>query len=123
MRDRRRYIVMPLFFLTIPRPPRSTLFPYTTLFRSVGRLVGAGRSLTGLDGLDEAVEQVSGVAGHRLHEPGRAQDGRPRSGRAILGRDNLQRVAAGRGEVTSGVVAGVLGRILRLIFFVVVGRE
>src|SRR5262249_60839126 len=24
----------PLFFLTIPRPPRSTLFPYTTLFRS-----------------------------------------------------------------------------------------
>src|SRR5262249_61219713 len=28
-----------LFFLMIPRPPRSTLFPYTTLFRSdeVGR--------------------------------------------------------------------------------------
>src|SRR5262245_62898326 len=24
-----------VFFLTIPRPPRSTLFPYTTLFRSV----------------------------------------------------------------------------------------
>src|SRR5438876_5643462 len=24
-----------LFFLMIPRPPRSTLFPYTTLFRSV----------------------------------------------------------------------------------------
>src|SRR5262245_63760462 len=23
-----------LFFLMIPRPPRSTLFPYTTLFRS-----------------------------------------------------------------------------------------
>src|SRR3712207_7033688 len=27
------------FFLMIRRPPRSTLFPYTTLFRS-GRLVG-----------------------------------------------------------------------------------
>src|SRR5947209_18299081 len=26
-----------LFFLMIRRPPRSTLFPYTTLFRSVGR--------------------------------------------------------------------------------------
>src|SRR5262245_31725216 len=26
-----------LFFLTIPRPPRSTLFPYTTLFRSPTR--------------------------------------------------------------------------------------
>src|SRR2546425_5252952 len=27
-----------LFFLMIRRPPRSTLFPYTTLFRSVGLL-------------------------------------------------------------------------------------
>src|SRR5690554_7683755 len=26
------------FFLTLPRPPRSTLFPYTTLFRSLERL-------------------------------------------------------------------------------------
>src|SRR5690554_5901144 len=25
-----------IFFLMIPRPPRSTLFPYTTLFRSAG---------------------------------------------------------------------------------------
>src|SRR5439155_26112992 len=25
---------LPLFFFLIPRPPRSTLFPYTTLFRS-----------------------------------------------------------------------------------------
>src|SRR5438105_8571270 len=31
------------FFLMIRRPPRSTLFPYTTLFRSVGSLaVGDG---------------------------------------------------------------------------------
>src|SRR3712207_9135848 len=27
---------MGLFFLMIRRPPRSTLFPYTTLFRSLG---------------------------------------------------------------------------------------
>src|SRR5690349_24544222 len=27
-------IIFGFFFLTIPRPPRSTLFPYTTLFRS-----------------------------------------------------------------------------------------
>src|SRR5437762_5702775 len=27
----------PLFFSILPRPPRSTLFPYTTLFRSSGR--------------------------------------------------------------------------------------
>src|SRR5439155_25578928 len=30
----RLYDTMLLLFLTIPRPPRSTLFPYTTLFRS-----------------------------------------------------------------------------------------
>src|SRR5438552_9735146 len=28
----------PFFFILIPRPPRSTLFPYTTLFRSCDRL-------------------------------------------------------------------------------------
>src|ERR1041384_8698725 len=28
------------FFLMIRRPPRSTLFPYTTLFRSRGRAAG-----------------------------------------------------------------------------------
>src|SRR3712207_7115521 len=30
---------MSFFFLMIRRPPRSTLFPYTTLFRSVGDFV------------------------------------------------------------------------------------
>src|SRR2546430_4289165 len=29
------------FFLMIRRPPRSTLFPYTTLFRSISGLAGA----------------------------------------------------------------------------------
>src|SRR3712207_1142773 len=33
------------FFLMIRRPPRSTLFPYTTLFRSVG-VEAAGRGLS-----------------------------------------------------------------------------
>src|SRR6202142_3388214 len=31
---------MPSFFLMIRRPPRSTLFPYTTLFRSADQLYG-----------------------------------------------------------------------------------
>src|SRR2546422_4932704 len=40
--------VSPLFFfLMIRRPPRSTLFPYTTLFRSPGRVAGRGRSSAG----------------------------------------------------------------------------
>src|SRR5258708_38696529 len=29
---------LPFFFLMIRRPPRSTLFPYTTLFRSMKRI-------------------------------------------------------------------------------------
>src|SRR3989441_690823 len=35
------YFVLRLFFLMIRRPPRSTLFPYTTLFRSVEHQVEA----------------------------------------------------------------------------------
>src|SRR2546426_6268003 len=31
----------------IRRPPRSTLFPYTTLFRSVPEVLGASRAATG----------------------------------------------------------------------------
>src|SRR5688572_31091922 len=31
---------MSFFFLMIPRPPRSTLFPYTTLFRSLILFIG-----------------------------------------------------------------------------------
>src|SRR6476620_12056366 len=31
------YLFLFFFFLMIRRPPRSTLFPYTTLFRSRGR--------------------------------------------------------------------------------------
>src|SRR5687767_15921696 len=39
------------FFLLIRRPPRSTLFPYTTLFRSCSHGLERDRvELTGLDG-------------------------------------------------------------------------
>src|SRR3712207_7637340 len=37
------YMKSVLFFLMIRRPPRSTLFPYTTLFRSVRQLVAGVR--------------------------------------------------------------------------------
>src|SRR5256885_8049896 len=42
------------FFLMIRRPPRSTLFPYTTLFRSIGRL---------RDGGEDRAHVVEGGAG------------------------------------------------------------
>src|SRR5947209_14170109 len=35
------------FFLLIPPPPRSTLFPYTTLFRSQGIAAGAVMNFCG----------------------------------------------------------------------------
>src|SRR5256885_3415335 len=39
------FMIFLFFFLMIRRPPRSTLFPYTTLFRSV--LDGIARALEG----------------------------------------------------------------------------
>src|SRR3712207_8727667 len=45
----------------IRRPPRSTLFPYTTLFRSVGALAG-----------EHDLDVLAGLAGHEVqrHERG-----------------------------------------------------
>src|SRR5256885_9925331 len=40
-------LLLIFFFLMIRRPPRSTLFPYTTLFRSHGRHVLHGRVVVG----------------------------------------------------------------------------
>src|SRR5437763_16649425 len=39
------YAILLVFFLMIRRPPRSTLFPYTTLFRSVGVFSHLGASV------------------------------------------------------------------------------
>src|SRR3712207_7533271 len=39
-----------IFFLMIRRPPRSTLFPYTTLFRSRQGVAGATCLVTGATG-------------------------------------------------------------------------
>src|SRR5690606_42094246 len=43
--------VIPFFFLMIRQPPRSTLFPYTTLFRSAGRIVTRTPAVGGALGL------------------------------------------------------------------------
>src|SRR6266704_6030422 len=44
MNSSRRHFLSFLFFLMIRRPPRSTLFPYTTLFRSaIGAQAGGPR--------------------------------------------------------------------------------
>src|SRR2546427_13081533 len=56
------------FFLMIRRPPRSTLFPYTTLFRS-GRV---SRARASGDGGGARAAALRG--GARLHRPGRSEE-------------------------------------------------
>src|SRR5882757_10479645 len=45
-----------LFFLMIRRPPRSTLFPYTTLFRSPSRAAFRRDAVPGVDAPDHRRE-------------------------------------------------------------------
>src|SRR3712207_7058926 len=55
------------FFLMIRRPPRSTLFPYTTLFRSFAealRVVGDDDCGLDADGLGEFGDRNFGPLGH-----------------------------------------------------------
>src|SRR3712207_8684247 len=62
-------MIITFFFLMIRRPPRSTLFPYTTLFRSVDRPVaGDGHDHLPVDVAEGPDERVGDhpVAG----EPG-----------------------------------------------------
>src|SRR3712207_8910563 len=63
------YRVICFFFLMIRRPPRSTLFPYTTLFRSLVRAAGAGRGVEGVHGLAARVQVVGPEQGtHAIGE-------------------------------------------------------
>src|SRR6266478_8946251 len=54
------YLFFPFFFLMIRRPPRSTLFPYTTLFRST-----SSRS---------ASPERSSPGGNRCRAPARSEE-------------------------------------------------
>src|ERR1041385_7746898 len=60
----RLHLVCRLFFLMIRRPPRSTLFPYTTLFRSPSVLGYANRMagrvwITSFNGFYHQLEKLS----------------------------------------------------------------
>src|SRR3989449_11591911 len=71
-------LVAPLFFfLMIRRPPRSTLFPYTTLFRSLAGTSGARRVVLGMAhrGRLNVLAHIVGqhvqptAVGHAQHHP------------------------------------------------------
>src|SRR2546430_13517538 len=49
------------FFLMIRRPPRSTLFPYTTLFRSFAECIRRGRHTGQRTGIREHAGRRQGV--------------------------------------------------------------
>src|SRR3712207_9207846 len=91
------------FFLMIRRPPRSTLFPYTTLFRSslliilvlaiVGAIVGAS-----------FIDQLSGVALPQV--PGNVQNQAPQSLGTIL---TVSGIAALVVPFVGGALGGLWG--------------
>src|SRR5260370_19403393 len=102
------------FFLMIRRPPRSTLFPYTTLFRSalaVARVGGqaavlgvvgtglgvAGQHFVGVLAGEGILGELAAMLGRALEEAFVAQEAI-----AVVGRQ-LQRKPVGGGE---GVVVG-----------------
>src|SRR5436309_12484555 len=78
-------LVLYFFFLMIRRPPRSTLFPYTTLFRSVRALCSNQCARKGSD------DFVSGRSNNnRRHPKGRGRRGRLLSSRSEEHTSELQ---------------------------------
>src|SRR3989442_10636103 len=69
------YMSQIFFFLMIRRPPRSTLFPYTTLFRSGGNGARVQRIEIAPRG-----QHVGPPARGRSAGPGRHEADRPRAG-------------------------------------------
>src|SRR2546430_7927300 len=75
------------FFLMIRRPPRSTLFPYTTLFRSRLRLAIEKAKAVNLPAdtvkrnVDKATGNLEGVSYEEIRYEGRGIGGDPKSTR------------------------------------------
>src|SRR2546428_6076029 len=111
------------FFLMIRRPPRSTLFPYTTLFRSPRLLRLAGRFLDGVTGLVRELAEVHLEAVRGLSEHpdvgARAED-------ALLARRQHDRADLGmlEAQALDGVVElDVHAEVVRVELQLVAGRE
>src|SRR3712207_7927577 len=76
----------------IRRPPRSTLFPYTTLFRSDGRRGESGAALGEHQGLDVGgAKPVEGQAAQLRHQVA-SSDGRVQVDRRLLAVARRQRL-------------------------------
>src|SRR5258708_40365780 len=76
---------MPFFFLMIRRPPRSTLFPYTTLFRSelpVTACTGRAIARLRIRSLPAVATADLSASPFPLRRPGRVLTGRKGKGEA-----------------------------------------
>src|SRR6266571_6371623 len=97
------YFILLIFFLMIRRPPRSTLFPYTTLFRSrePGRLLARQLEIAGADPRVEfrrlAIQPVNG-SGPRAARSGAAAL-EPEGGVEIEEQGEIGNQTAGRDPV------------------------
>src|SRR3712207_7937414 len=95
-----------IFFLMIRRPPRSTLFPYTTLFRSQGRGIGSRLIREGLEACREAGYGAAVVLG----EPGYySRFGFGQASAKGLGNENGVGEHFMGAELSEGVLHGVRG--------------
>src|SRR5687768_18087955 len=86
----------------IRRPPRSTLFPYTTLFRSEGHVLGRVDAETG----DAQRLQRLQIAALLLHHPGVADQ---------VGQARIAAAAADRSEEHTSELQSRLHLVCRLL--------
>src|SRR5260221_2097703 len=95
------------FFLMIRRPPRSTLFPYTTLFRSCGfQIVRAGQGIC-LD-LDGVVRVRGKYLVPRSEEhTSELQSHSDLVCRLLLEKKNQNHLAGSQSEINNGSRSGI----------------
>src|SRR5229473_5653951 len=108
------YYFFVFFFLMIRRPPRSTLFPYTTLFRSGGH----PQQLHRLPDL-RAVEEPLGAAQLERHASRRQRLLIPASHR--VGPDKDGDLAGRRSRPDQ--ISGLASDISRLVLFILILRQ
>src|SRR5258707_14490478 len=96
-----RHFLPIFFFLMIRRPPRSTLFPYTTLFRSTGcpAQVSGNRTDRGGSGAVAADGRAGEGRVGRETRLGRGGAGLPGGGGAVSCRQRSERGQIGRAHV------------------------
>src|SRR5436309_6648307 len=83
-----------VFILMVPRPPRSTLFPYTTLFRSTGNVTSVGNTLMVTAGTANFNSNAISVASFNL------------SGGTVSGSASLNVPSNGTLNWTNGILGG-----------------